>query len=143
MSQRGDEFALPLASKASDRAKAAEQEPPAFDERLRGGLRAADDRVLPTPRHQHRARHDRQRLALRLSRAPDRLPRPRSPSSAQPSLSAPTNGKAERVIRAMLQGWAYGEVYGSTTERTRALDGWLNHYNHHRPHLAITTLLMS
>jgi hypothetical protein len=54
-----------------------------------GGLRAAGDRVLRTPRRQHRARHDGQRLALRLSRARDRFPRPGSPSSARPSVSAP------------------------------------------------------
>jgi transposase InsO family protein len=48
-----------------------------------------------------------------------------------------TNGKAERFIRTMLAGWAYGAIYGSTSERTAALDGWLYHYNHHRPHSAI------
>jgi transposase InsO family protein len=48
-----------------------------------------------------------------------------------------TNGKAERFIRTMLAGWAYGAIYGTNTERTRALDGWLYHYNHHRPHSAI------
>jgi transposase InsO family protein len=36
-----------------------------------------------------------------------------------------TNGMAERFIRTMLTGWAYGAVYGSSEERTRALDGWL------------------
>jgi transposase InsO family protein len=45
-----------------------------------------------------------------------------------------TNGKAERFIRTMLGGWAYGAVYGSSTERTAALDGWLWRYNHERPH---------
>ena len=39
-----------------------------------------------------------------------------------------TNGKAERFIRTMLAGWAYGAVYGSSRERTAALDGWLWHY---------------
>ena len=34
----------------------------------------------------------------------------------------------------MLGGWAYGAIYGSTTERAAALDGWLYRYNHHRPH---------
>jgi len=48
-----------------------------------------------------------------------------------------TNGKAERFIRTMLQGWAYGPIYGSSTERTRALDGWLWHYNHRRRHHAL------
>ena len=45
-----------------------------------------------------------------------------------------TNGKAERFIRTMLSGWAYGPIYGSSPERTAALDGWLWTYNHRRPH---------
>jgi transposase InsO family protein/transposase len=48
-----------------------------------------------------------------------------------------TNGKAERFIRTMLEGWAYGAIYRSSHERTAALDGWLWRYNHHRPHSAI------
>jgi transposase InsO family protein len=48
-----------------------------------------------------------------------------------------TNGKAERFIRTMLTGWAYGAIYGSSTERTKALDGWLWHYNHQRRHSAL------
>jgi transposase InsO family protein len=48
-----------------------------------------------------------------------------------------TNGKAERFIRTMLEGWAYGPIYASSTERTRALDGWLWHYNHRRKHQAL------
>jgi transposase InsO family protein len=48
-----------------------------------------------------------------------------------------TNGKAERFIRTMLDRWAYGAIYRSSSERTAALDGWLHHYNHHRPHSAI------
>ena len=45
-----------------------------------------------------------------------------------------TNGKAERFIRTLLGGWAYGPIYGSSRERTAALDGWLWTYNHRRPH---------
>jgi transposase InsO family protein len=48
-----------------------------------------------------------------------------------------TNGKAERFIRTMLGGWAYGAIYASSAERTAALDGWLWHYNHHRRHSAL------
>jgi transposase InsO family protein len=48
-----------------------------------------------------------------------------------------TNGKAERFIRTMLAGWAYGAIYRSSTERTAALDGWLWHYNHQRRHSAL------
>ena len=45
-----------------------------------------------------------------------------------------TNGKAERFIRTMLNGWAYAAVYGTSAERTRALPGWLELYNRRRPH---------
>jgi transposase InsO family protein len=48
-----------------------------------------------------------------------------------------TNGKAERFIRTMLSGWAYGAIYRNSAERTKALDGWLWTYNHRRPHQAI------
>jgi transposase InsO family protein len=48
-----------------------------------------------------------------------------------------TNGKAERFIRTMLGGWAYGAIYRNSAERTAALDGWLWHYNHERPHRAL------
>ena len=63
--------------------------------------------------------------ALRLKHLRTRPYRPR------------TNGKAERFIRTMLAGWAYGAIYGSSSERTAALDGWLWHYNHRRPHAAL------
>jgi transposase InsO family protein len=49
-----------------------------------------------------------------------------------------TNGKAERFIRTMLGGWAYGAIYRNSAERTAALDGWLFHYNHHRKHSALS-----
>jgi transposase InsO family protein len=43
-----------------------------------------------------------------------------------------------RFIRTMLNGWAYGAIYGSSQERKRALDGWLWHYNHRRRHSALS-----
>jgi transposase InsO family protein len=49
-----------------------------------------------------------------------------------------TNGKAERFIRTLLGGWAYGAIYRSSHERTAALDGYLYRYNHHRPHAGIS-----
>jgi transposase InsO family protein len=49
-----------------------------------------------------------------------------------------TNGKAERFIRTLLAGWAYGAIYGSSHERAAALDGWLWTYNHRRPHGALS-----
>jgi hypothetical protein len=48
-----------------------------------------------------------------------------------------TNGKAERFIRTLLAGWAYGALYRNSTERTAALDGWLDYYNHRRKHAAL------
>jgi len=49
-----------------------------------------------------------------------------------------TNGKAERFIRTMLGGWAYGAIYRDSRERTAALTGWLDFYNHRRPHGALS-----
>ncbi|HEY6692358.1 MAG TPA: IS481 family transposase [Solirubrobacteraceae bacterium] len=49
-----------------------------------------------------------------------------------------TNGKAERFIRTLLAGWAYGAIYSTSHERTTALDGWLWTYNHRRPHGALS-----
>jgi transposase InsO family protein/transposase len=49
-----------------------------------------------------------------------------------------TNGKAERFIRTLINGWAYGAIYASSNERTRTLDGWLWHYNHRRRHSALS-----
>ena len=48
-----------------------------------------------------------------------------------------TNGKAERFIRTLLGGWAYGALYRNSSERTAALDGWLDYYNHRRRHSAL------
>jgi len=48
-----------------------------------------------------------------------------------------TNGKAERFIRTLLAGWAYGAIYRSSVDRTAALDGWLWRYNHQRRHSAL------
>jgi transposase InsO family protein len=48
-----------------------------------------------------------------------------------------TNGKAERFIRTMLGGWAYGAIYRNSDERRRALAGWLDFYNHRRPHRSL------
>jgi transposase InsO family protein len=48
-----------------------------------------------------------------------------------------TNGKAERFIRTMLDGWAYGAIYATSAERTHSLPGWLDYYNHQRPHSSL------
>jgi transposase InsO family protein len=49
-----------------------------------------------------------------------------------------TNGKAQRFIRTMLGGWAYGAIYRDSHERTAALNGWLWYYNHQRKHSALS-----
>ena len=45
-----------------------------------------------------------------------------------------TNGKAERFIRTLLGGWAYGAIYNTSRERNAALAAWIDFYNHRRPH---------
>jgi len=44
---------------------------------------------------------------------------------------------AERFIRTMVDGWAYGAIYRDSTERTRALKGSIRCYNHQRRHSAL------
>jgi transposase InsO family protein len=68
-------------------------------------------------------------LACRQLRLRHLRTRPRRPQ---------TNGKAERFIRTLLAGWAYGAIYGSSHERTATLDGWLWHYNHRRRHSTLS-----
>ena len=48
-----------------------------------------------------------------------------------------TNGKAERFIQTALREWAYARPYASSSARRQAIDPWLHHYNHHRPHAGI------
>ena len=67
-------------------------------------------------------------IACRALRIKHLRTRPRRPQ---------TNGKAERFIRTLIGGWAYGAIYRNSTERTKALDGWLWHYNHLRKHSAL------
>jgi transposase InsO family protein/lambda repressor-like predicted transcriptional regulator len=45
-----------------------------------------------------------------------------------------TNGKAERFIKTLLAGWAYGAIYRNSRERQAALPGWVDWYNTRRPH---------
>jgi transposase InsO family protein len=48
-----------------------------------------------------------------------------------------TNGKAERFIRTLLGGWAYGAIYRNSDERREALAGWLDYYTRRRPHRSL------
>jgi transposase InsO family protein len=49
-----------------------------------------------------------------------------------------TNGKAERFIRTLLGGWAYGAIYRNSDERRSALAGWLDYYTRRRPHRSLS-----
>jgi transposase InsO family protein len=51
-----------------------------------------------------------------------------------------TNGKAERFIQTLTDKWAYGAIYGTSAERTRALPGWLFHYNFRRRHGSLSKM---
>jgi transposase InsO family protein len=45
-----------------------------------------------------------------------------------------TNGKAEAMVKILINSWAYGAPYENTDERMAALPGFVEFYNHHRPH---------
>jgi transposase InsO family protein len=47
-----------------------------------------------------------------------------------------TNGKVERLNLTLKHEWAYAQAYHGNQARLDALDHWLHHYNHHRPHMA-------
>jgi transposase InsO family protein len=49
-----------------------------------------------------------------------------------------TNGKAERFIQTLQREWAYAAAYPSSWDRRRALRPWLEYYNCHRPHSALS-----
>jgi transposase InsO family protein len=48
-----------------------------------------------------------------------------------------TNGKAERPIQTLLRERAYPRSYPSSSQRARALPGYLRWYNKRRPHSSI------
>jgi transposase InsO family protein len=48
-----------------------------------------------------------------------------------------TNGKAERLIRTLLNEWVRPYVYTDNNHRAEALPRYLDHYNHHRRHRAL------
>ncbi len=49
-----------------------------------------------------------------------------------------TNGKAERFIRTLTDGWAYGGVYTTNRQRRLALPAFIDYYNFNRPHRALS-----
>ncbi len=48
-----------------------------------------------------------------------------------------TNGKAERLVQTTLREWAYARSYANSEQRADAFNGWLHHYNWHRPHASL------
>jgi transposase InsO family protein len=48
-----------------------------------------------------------------------------------------TNGKAERLIRTLLERWAYAYSYDNEHKRAQALPHALDSYNRYRPHRAL------
>jgi transposase InsO family protein len=45
-----------------------------------------------------------------------------------------TNGKAEALVGILQREWAYGYIWHSSTDRARALPGYMRWYNTHRVH---------
>jgi transposase InsO family protein len=45
-----------------------------------------------------------------------------------------TNGKAEAMVKILLNGWAYARAYRSDRQRSAALPAFVDFYNHERPH---------
>jgi transposase InsO family protein len=45
-----------------------------------------------------------------------------------------TNGKAEAMVKILLNGWAYARPYRSDHQRSAALPVFVDFYNHERPH---------
>lgn len=64
-----------------------------------------------------------ERLGIRHKRT-----RPRRPQ---------TNGKAERVIKTLINEWAYARLYKTNRERLDALPVFVDFYNRRRPHTAL------
>jgi transposase InsO family protein len=47
------------------------------------------------------------------------------------------NGKVERFNRTLQTEWAYRQIFTTNTQRTAALDPWLEYYNNQRRHSAL------
>ena len=45
-----------------------------------------------------------------------------------------TNGKAEAMVKILLNGWAYAKAYRCDEERSASLPVFVDFYNHERPH---------
>ena len=86
----------------------------------------AVERVLSDNAKAYHSQHWRQTCEqLRIAR---RYTRPYSPW---------TNGKAEALVKTLLNEWAYRFAYPSSEHRSRALPGFIRWYNKRRPHSAL------
>lgn len=47
------------------------------------------------------------------------------------------NGKVERFNRTLQTEWAYKQIFTSNSERAKALQPWLDYYNHQRKHSSL------
>ena len=105
----------------------------------RGRFPAPGDRVLHQPRHRREGRDVRQRRLLPLHD-----PRPRLPHNGRAAPAHTPLPAAHQRQSGALQPHPARRlglrrpIYGTSTERTRALDGWLWTYNHRRPHGALS-----
>jgi transposase InsO family protein len=45
-----------------------------------------------------------------------------------------TNGKAEAMVKILINSWAYAVPFRNTDERAASLSGFIDFYNHERPH---------
>jgi len=48
-----------------------------------------------------------------------------------------TNGKAERMVRTLINEWAYASPFTDPAARISALNRFLDFYNHRRPHWSL------
>ena len=47
------------------------------------------------------------------------------------------NGKVERFNRTLNEEWAYAQTYLTDEARAATYQGWVHHYNYHRPDTGI------
>ena len=93
-------------------------------------------RLLRKPRHQRRARHDRQRLLLQILRLPQGLQAARPQAHPHQTLHAQDQRQGRALHPDRLREWAYARAY-ELTQRADELPFLMHRYNWHRPHGSI------
>ena len=60
------------------------------------------------------------------------------------AISAPSVSAAHQrqggALHSALREWTYARAYASSSERSQAIDPWLQHYNHHRSYAGIHSI---